>query len=191
MPYALLADEFHSDPKTVKATLAGAGLYARSLSYCGHYLTDGFVPFAWAAEIATAAVRRKVTEAGLWIEVAGGETFTYATGDESYIVEIRERGFFIPDYIAFNPTRESVMEKRSELSRKRSEAGKKGAAKRWQRDSKGHGNGVANAWPPSPTPIDPRPLPSSTTPRPRGPNGNGPGLPDIEHLTLVASKEMP
>jgi hypothetical protein len=44
---------------------------------------------------------------------------------------------------------------------------------------------------PDPTRKDPRPLPGSTTPRPRGPNGNGPGLPDIEHLTLVASKEMP
>lgn len=134
MPFALLADEFHSDPKTIKATLAGAGLYARALSYCGHYSTDGFVPHAWAAEVATASIRKKVTDAGFWVAVVGGEVYRYVFGGESYVVTITEKGYFIPDYVAFNPTRASVLEKRAELSAKRSEAGKKGAAIRWQRD---------------------------------------------------------
>lgn len=157
MPFALLADEFHSDPKTVKATLAGAGLYARALSYCGHYVTDGFVHHAWVCEVAPPAVRKKVTAAGLWIEVVGGEVYHYVFGAETYTVTITERGYFIPDYVAFNPTRASVMEKRAELSAKRSEAGKKGAAVRWERaretDSKppdlpdpNDGKAIANAW---------------------------------------------
>jgi hypothetical protein len=145
MPFALLADEFHSDPKTIKAGLAGAGLYARALSYCGHYVTDGFVPLAWASEVAGAAVRRKVTDAGFWVEVVGGETYHYISGDETYTVTITEKGFFIPDYLAYNPTRKSVLEKRSELSQKRSEAGKKGAAARWQRTRQSDGNGDGKA----------------------------------------------
>lgn len=101
MPFAALADEFHSDPKTVKAGLDGTGLYARALSYCCRYLTDGFVPLAWAAEIARPAVRRKVTAAGLWVEVKGGEHYEYIDGSDTYTVDIAEPGFFIPDYLEY------------------------------------------------------------------------------------------
>lgn len=152
MPFAALADEFHSDPKTVKAGLDGAGLYARSLSYCARYLTDGYVPQAWVAEIARPAVRKKVTAAGLWIEVRGGEHYEYVFGDETYIVDIVESGYFIPDYITFNPTRAYVMKEREELSRKRAEAGRKGAQVRWERqrareaaDGKSDGEAVDKA----------------------------------------------
>lgn len=161
MPYALLDDEFFGHPKTTKAGLDGCGLYARSLSYVAHYVTDGFVPKAWVAEIAKPATRRRVTEAGFWLEVSGGERFEYLADGEQYIVEIAEAGYFIPDYLEFNPTRASVMLKRSELSKKRSEAGKKGAQVRWQRqrqtDGKGddttHDTSKATVWPPSPTPL--------------------------------------
>jgi hypothetical protein len=157
MPFAALDDEFFGHPKTARAGLDGAGLYARSLSYCAHYLTDGFVPLPWAREIAKPAVRRKVTDAGFWVEVKGGERFDYAAGDEVYTVEIPGAGFFIPDYLQFNPTAASIRQKRSELHQKRSEAGKKGAITRWQRDSKpdgkpdgkaskSDGKPMANAW---------------------------------------------
>lgn len=157
MPFAALDDEFFGHRKTVAAGLDGCGLYSRSLSYCAHYLTDGWVPKDWAAEIAKPAVRRKVTAAGFWIEVDGGESFEYLADGAQYEVTIPGPGFFIPDYLEFNPTRASVELKRSELSKKRSEAGKKGAQVRWQRqrqtDGKGNGNALATAWPPSPTPL--------------------------------------
>lgn len=169
MPFAALDDEFFGHPKTAKAGLDGAGLYTRSLSYVAHYLTDGFVPAAWVSEIAKPAVRKKVTDAGFWIEVSGGERFEYAAGGESYTVLIAEPGFFIPDYLQFNPTRASVLETRNELSRKRSEAGKKGALVRWQRqrqnDGKPHSKtmatGMATDW----QTDGPLPLPHKDTPR--------------------------
>lgn len=149
MSWVQLDDKFHSNQKTVRAGNDGAGLYARALSYCGDHLTDGWVPLAWAKEIARPALRKKVTEAGLWIEVEGGETYAYVFGDESYTVYIDAPGYFIPDYVTTNPTRESVEERREELSQKRSEAGKKGAAKRWQlhgkRDGKQDGKSMATA----------------------------------------------
>lgn len=141
MSWVLLDDKFHSNEKTLEVGNAGAGLYARALSYCGDHLTDGFVPAGWSREAGSPALRRKLIDGGMWIEVKGGEMFHYVSGDDSYVVEIRKPGYFIPDFLALNPTRDSVLAKRNELSQKRAEAGRKGALKRWHRDSKPDGNG--------------------------------------------------
>lgn len=173
MPYALLSDEFHSHPKSTKAGLDGCGLYARALSYCGAYLTDGFVPLSWTREIAKPATRNRVTQAGFWTEVKGGEVYEYAADGDAYTVEIPGPGFFIGDYLEYNPTRSAVLAKRDELSKKRSEAGKKGAQVRWQRqrqtDSNSDGKPVANAWQAdskrmAPLPLTPNPQPIARDP---------------------------
>lgn len=149
MSWVSLDDKFHSNRKTVSSGNDGAGVYARALSYCGDHLTDGWVPLAWAKEIARPALRKKVTACGFWVEVEGGELYCYVSGDESYTVTIESPGYFIPDYLAANPTSQSVLERRDELSKVRSDAGKKGAAARWKRDGKDDGKpmakGVANA----------------------------------------------
>lgn len=159
MSFVLLDDKFHSHPKRTEVGLSGAGLFACALSYCGDHLTDGFVPGGWAHEIASRPLCKRLVVAGFWIEVAPGDgPYLYVSGDESYGVEIVKAGYFIPDYLVLNPNREAVLSKRSELSAKRSEAGKKGAAKRWQRDSKGGGKALASAWqtdgPLSPSPKE-------------------------------------
>jgi hypothetical protein len=145
-----LDDKFHSNRKTVSAGNDGAGVYVRALSYCGDHLTDGWVPLAWAKEIARPALRKKVTDCGLWVEVEGGEVYHYMAGDELYAVEVEAPGYFIPDYLASNPAAKEILERRDELSKKRSEAGKKGAAKRWQPYGKANGKpmakGMANEW---------------------------------------------
>lgn len=170
MPFALLDDQFHSNPKVIGAGLDGAGVYARALSYCSDKLTDGYVPQAWVGEIARKPIRNKVTTADLWIEVQGGETFQYQADGGRYTVVIPGPGYFIPDFLEYNPTRESALAKREELSRKRSEAGKKGAQIRWQRErqnnSKGDGKPIATAWQ-TDGPRTPVPL----TPTPEGSNG--------------------
>lgn len=161
MPFAALDDGFHASPKVIRAGLDGTGLYARALSYCADQLTDGFVLYEWAAELAKPAVRKKVTTAGLWIEVSGGETFDYVDEHGRHTVTVPARGYFIPDYLEFNPSRRFVIAKKDELSEKRSEAGKKGARARWgKRDSKtevlpsvSHGKTVTSACPPSPKPL--------------------------------------
>lgn len=134
MSFVLLDDKFHSHPKRTEVGLSGAGLFACALSYCGDHLTDGFVPGGWAHEIASRPLCKRLVVAGFWIEVAPGDgPYLYVSGDESYSVEIVKAGYFIPDYLVLNPNREAVLLKRSELSAKRSEAGKKGAAAKWRR----------------------------------------------------------
>lgn len=158
MPFAALDDGFHSSKKVVKAGLDGAGLYARALSYCADELTDGFVLLEWAAEVGKPSVRKKVTAADLWVEVAGGETFVCHLRDGSpHSVTMPSRGYFLRGYVSFNPSRLEVVDNRAELSRKRSEAGKKGAQARWNPDGKtddlpsvSHGKSVATEWPPTP-----------------------------------------
>lgn len=161
MPFAALDDGFHASPKVIRAGLDGTGLYARALSYCADQLTDGFVIYEWAAELARPTVRKKVTAAGLWIEVVGGETFSYVLEDGRHTVTIPAKGYFIPDYLEFNPARDVVLAKKDELSAKRSEAGKKGARARWaKRDSKppvlpsqNDGKRIATECPPTPKPL--------------------------------------
>lgn len=119
MSWVFLDDKFHSNRKILRVGNAGAGVYARSLSYCGDHLTDGFVDEAWVKQACTAKVRDKLVAEGLWVKVDGG--------------------FEIPDYLTLNPSREDVLRRRAA----RSEAGKKGASKRW--DSKSHSNGHSNS----------------------------------------------
>lgn len=44
MPWACLDDGFYDDPRLIDEGLATSGLYARCLSYCARFLTDGYVP---------------------------------------------------------------------------------------------------------------------------------------------------
>jgi hypothetical protein len=170
MPFAALEDDFHSHPKVIAAGLDGAGLFARALSYCACHLTDGHVPGPWVKEIAGTKIARKVTAAGLWQETDGG--------------------YLIPDYNEFNPTREYVEKQRSELSEKRAAAGRKGAQKRWQRDSnadgKHDGNEMANACPPTPTPLGRGRSTRSVAPGPLAPVAPVPGYDDL-HPELRAT----
>lgn len=170
MSYGALDDKLHSHPKTTKAGNAGVGVFCRALSYCSDHLTDGFVPYHWAREIAPPSLLKKVTEAGFWVEAVPGQSWNYVSDDGTYTVTIEERGFFIPDFLTHNPTRESVLAKRSELSKKRSEAGRKGAMVKWQRNGKPDGNGdgkrVANEVATSlqtDGPLTPTPSPESST----------------------------
>lgn len=159
MAWVYLDDEFHSNPKIVQAGLDAAGLYARALSYCGAYLTDGFVPGGWANEAAGRkhALPQKMVELGLWNTVTGG--------------------FQIRDYLEFNPAREVILAKRAATSATRAEAGRKGASSRWQNHGKpddnamanewqtndnGDGDPIANEWPHAPTPLEPKTLSASS-----------------------------
>jgi hypothetical protein len=98
--FAALDDKFHSHPKVLQAGNAAAGLYARSLAYCADQLTDGFVPEAWAKANGTQGEIRSLLGAKLWRK--------------------SRRGFQLPDYLDYNPSREKVLQKRgSAAERKR------------------------------------------------------------------------
>lgn len=162
MAFGLLDDKFHSNPKIIEVGNAGAGLYARALSYCADQTTDGFIPTGWAREIGTAGLCKKLCDAALWLSVKPGDgPFVYVREDSSYTVHIVKPGYFILDYLWHNDNREQVEKRRSELHEKRSKSGKLGAIARWQLDSKpdgkGDGKAIASAWQtdgPTPLPLE-------------------------------------
>src|SRR5437762_1764756 len=91
---------------------AGAGLYARAISYCANHLTDGFVPAEMVKSWLTSGQTKlpdKLIETGLWEPI--------------------ENGYMIRQYLDYNPTREDYESKRA----KQSEGGRRGAEQRWRK----------------------------------------------------------
>lgn len=146
MTYVILDDQFHSNPKINDVGLPGAGLYAMSLSYCGSELTDGFVPASWARKQAPKRLLDKLVDHRLWRPVKPGDTFQVPTKDGSATIRIPSEGFYIDDYLELNPSREAITDRREELRRIRSAAGRNGARNRWHTDSKPDSKTMANAW---------------------------------------------
>ena len=123
MTWAKLDDGFFDHPKARAAGKDGRSLFLASLCHCAHNLTDGLVqphdlPLLAVEAGVKATVARKLVEVGLWREVP--------------------EGWLIRDFLQYNPSSGEVRQQRDELHRKRSEAGKKGMANRWQTDNKRH-----------------------------------------------------
>lgn len=109
MTYVKLDDGFFANPKVAQAGYEGAGLYAMGLSYCGKYLTDGFLPEFWAHQHPRRIIKR-LLDAKLWRVVDGG--------------------YVMADYLEYNRSAEEIKEER----RKKREGGKRGAEERWARE---------------------------------------------------------
>lgn len=119
MDWVKLLTDFEGHPKVLSVGLDGAGLFARSLAYCGKYETDGAIPEAWVEQ----AVAREgqhglpnlLVEAGLWKQ--------------------GENGYEIRDFTDVNRSKTQM----DSLRESRSVAGKEGVeAKRKQKLSKSH-----------------------------------------------------
>lgn len=94
MAWVRLNDNFYDHPKFDDVDNAAVGLWAKGLSYCNSQLTDGFIKtgrvFALRGTIEDAEA---LVAAGLWTKVEGGYQFH--------------------DYLDYQPSRESTMEKRA------------------------------------------------------------------------------
>jgi hypothetical protein len=99
MTWARIDDNAHAHPRILQAGLEANGLFFRALSYCSHYLTDGFIPNEWAEAQGGKRPVTKLVNVGL--------------------LEPIEGGYRIHDYLDRNPSREQVQEER------RRERGKK------------------------------------------------------------------
>lgn len=159
--WSKLDDGFPDHPKVVEAGPLASWLYVCGLCYCNRYLTDGFIPVGQVRRLADVAdalmLADRLVEVGLWEEVEGG--------------------FAIHDFHDLNMTAEEAKERREEISRLRSEAGRRGANARWQngkRDSnlpsKPHGKSDGKNMAPNPIqnqnlkPVPkPKPKPTKTT----------------------------
>lgn len=112
MSWTKLDDGFCMHPKTLMAGNEIAGIFARCLSYCGKYQTDGRVPEQIALMVAGSKAKLEQT-------VAAGFLDRLPSGD-----------LFIRDYAHYNPLRDEVEAKRQE----RSELAAKAAKTRWERE---------------------------------------------------------
>lgn len=109
-----LDDELHGHPKIIRAGNAGAGLFVRALTYSAKYGLDGHVPAAWVQGAVGPEdppdLAKRLVDVGLWV----------VDGD----------GYRAPDFLEFNP---SAREAKA-ISDARREAGRRGAAARWNGD---------------------------------------------------------
>lgn len=119
---------FPLHPKVVECSLAAIGLWVKAGAWAAESLTDGHVPAK--AVVALGATRKhamELAESGLWVVDARG-------------------GWSFHDWHLYQPDADSERARRSGLSAKRAEAGRKGAAARWQTDGKHDGKRLATAW---------------------------------------------
>ena len=163
MPWGRVDDTFHSHPKVlgipVDIRMAAVGLHWMAISWCNSHMTDGKVPFAAIAALGgTDEQAAALVAARLW----------HRSG----------RSYRIHDFLDFNTSRASTEERHLQ----KAEAGRLGAAARWQKASSGMAPAMAlshgsDAPDPSHTrPIEKTPPPptsggrrkDATNPRARG-----------------------
>lgn len=130
-------DSFFSNPKTAMLSDGATALWLRSGSWSAQQLTGGFVPARMVPMFRGSDDSvRELCDVGLW-----------ERDDE-------RDGYWFHDWSDYQPDGEEA----DALRRKRSEAGKRGANRRWKRktvdengkngktDGKCHGKPMANAW---------------------------------------------
>lgn len=130
-------DSFFSNPKTAMLSDGATALWLRSGSWSAQQLTGGFIPARMVPMFRGSDDSvRELCEVGLWERD-----------------DVRD-GYWFHDWSDYQPDVEEV----DALRRKRSEAGKRGADRRWKRktvdengkngktDGKCHGKPMANAW---------------------------------------------
>ena len=110
MPWLPLDDGFPDHPKIIGLSDAAFRLHVAALCYAHRARTDGFIPTGWVGRQHRAATH--LVAARLWVP------------------DPEEDGWLIHDYLGWNPSRAEV----EDMKRRASEAGKRGAAKRWGHD---------------------------------------------------------
>lgn len=116
MSWTKLDDGFWMHPKVMMAGNESVGIFARCLSYCGAYLTDGRIPEEVAVQIAGSA--RKVD----------------AVVTSGLLEKLPSGALYIKDYAHYNPLRDEVEARRAA----RSEAGRRGGLQSAKARANGH-----------------------------------------------------
>lgn len=133
MAWGRLDDTMAFHRKIMKAGNAGVGAWARMIAWsCGEG-TDGFIPAETARAIATPEELQRLLFAGL-------------------LEPGQDDGYTIHDFLDYNRSAAQLAADRAAVSAARAEAGRRGAAARWQRDSKPDGKTDSKIDGPSPSP---------------------------------------
>jgi hypothetical protein len=103
MSWAKLDDDFYAHPKVTAVGNAGAGLFARLMSYCARHLTDGHVPESVMAMLAGPDGQPLVD-----LLIATGMVERSACNPVT-----GSSGYWLPGYLDRNPTAEAVRQERA------------------------------------------------------------------------------
>lgn len=201
MTWVRIDDAMPQHPKIAAVGPLGLAMQVAALCYCNRHLTDGFVPWGAARTLLSWEV---LGEGGaIWTlsmtsGMAGKDVTTDAVIDallDAGVWTDADGGYRIHGYAEYQPTKEQVMAARADLSAKRSAAGKRGAASRWQ-----NGKAVASAVAygchgdgpdPDPDPKTPPATPSvSSRAREARPSPTT-VHPDLEDATLPSAEDAP
>lgn len=126
MAWFKVDDQLAFHQKTLIAGNEAMGLWVRAGAWASAQLTDGFVPHEIIQAMANEEVCHRLLMANLWTEENGGYQFH--------------------DWDEFQPSAEEERQKREDLKKARSEAGKAGAAARWGKEGDGkNGKTMASA----------------------------------------------
>jgi hypothetical protein len=110
MPWFVVDDSAHSHPKMVKAGNAAVGLWMRCGSYAAQHLTDGIVPGDIARMYGTAPQINKLVKLRLW----------HPSGHACEgCVQPPAGDYVMHDYLAYNPTRKQVADRRAKAAEKK------------------------------------------------------------------------
>ena len=114
---------FH--PKIVAAGNEAVGAWVRMLSYSCEHLTDGKIAIAIALPMAKQETIDRLVACRL--------------------LDVVDGGYAIHNFAIYNPSGPEVAARRAEISAKRAEAGRRGAAAKWQRAGKLPSGAMATA----------------------------------------------
>lgn len=173
MPWVKFDDGFDDSEDIDSMSCEAIALNLCGTTWSSRNLTDGFIPDARVRKLPGGHSESAIAELCFgpkpwWIKTDGG--------------------YQIRSFLKYNPSGEEVKERRAEISQARSEAGKKGAANRWQErqtDGKPYGNDdgktdglpvVSDGKPMAPSPVSR--LPESGDPNPQIGAENRAGLGD-------------
>lgn len=106
MPWGRLDDSLYDHPKLdlipIDERLAAIGLWARAISWCNRFLTDGLVPRDRIAKLdGTTDLADRLVAAGLF--------------------DPAPHGYLIHDFLAFNDGREVVLERRAKEAKRKAD----------------------------------------------------------------------
>jgi len=141
MAWVKIDDQFSDHPKVIEAGPLASWLYVCGLTYCGRYLTDGWIPKGQLRKLADVdnaqELADKLVAVGLWDVVDGG--------------------YNVHDFLIYNPSGKQVKAKRDANARRQAD---------WREHHRGnngtYSNAASNAVTNAVVTTAPSPSPSST-----------------------------
>lgn len=110
MSWVKLDDGFPEHPKVQHVGLVGMALQVAALCYSARNLTDGHIPSAMVPKLTGMTPKASKTLAGLMVESGLWDMCAGQVGGTEYVIH---------DYLDYNPSRASVLQKRdADLKRK-------------------------------------------------------------------------